>query len=136
MKTLNSMQRILGIVALCSGMEGAWAQTPAAPAEVPQAFPEGVTVPTASALKAALAGRVFRATYANGAAVRYEYRGDYLYVNTAQWRDSGTWRVEDGKMCVDFRGTFPSGCAEARMLGDALWFKRATTGEVVQLVPD
>lgn len=44
--------------------------------------------------------------------------------------------VDDGKMCVDFRGAFPSGCAEARMPGEAVWFKRATAGEVVQLVPD
>ncbi|MBY0467096.1 MAG: hypothetical protein K2W33_19325 [Burkholderiales bacterium] len=142
MTTRKTMQRILGIAALCGAVAGAWAQVPAVQAEVvpqadvPQSFPDGATVPTAPVLKAALAERTFRAKYANGAAVRYEYKGGYLYVDAARGRDSGAWRVEDGKMCVDFRGAFPSGCAEARMRGDAVWFKRATTGEVVQLVPD
>lgn len=134
MRMLNRTHRLLGIAALCGGM--AWAQEPVVSTDVPQAFPEGVTLPIAQDLKTALAERIFKAKYANGMTVRYQFKGDYLYVDAGRRSDSGPWRVEDGKMCVDFRRTFPSGCVQARMLVDAVWFKRATTGEVVQLVPD
>jgi hypothetical protein len=84
-----------------------------------------------------LSDKVWRAPFANGSSARYEFRGPYLYVDfSTGGRDNGRWRTEDGRLCVDFRGSFPSGCAEVRLHEGKPVFRRAVTGELVTLHAD
>lgn len=59
-------------------------------------------------------------------------RDTYFFnVSTGQ-RDNSTWRTEDGRVCLEFR-KLPFGCTEFRIIGDALYLKRISTGEMVAL---
>lgn len=105
----------------------------AAPA---QEFPADATVPPAQALAAALSEQVFRARFADGQQLRYQFKGSFLYVDTSRGsRDTGRWQVREGQLCVEFR-QFPSGCADVRQNGEGLWLRRNSTGEVARLARD
>lgn len=106
---------------------------PVAPA---QDFPADATVPPAQTLATALSEQVFRARFADGQQLRYQFKGGFLYVDTSRGgRDTGRWQVQDGQLCVEFR-QFPSGCAEVRQNGEGLWLRRTSTGEVIRLARD
>lgn len=107
-------------------------QTPSA---VPVDFPAGAQAPNAAQLAERLGGQVFTAKLANGVTWRMDYKSSgYLFfdVSTGQ-RDTAKWRTEDGRLCLEFRGAFPSGCTEFRTSDDRLYLKRSSTGEVVAL---
>lgn len=110
------------------------AQNPA-PGTFPTAFPPDAQTPEAGVLAERLRGQVFTARLANGTGWRMEYQSSgYMFADISNGaRDNGKWRTEDGRVCVDYVGRFPSGCAELRLSGDTLYLKSRTTGEVVML---
>lgn len=112
-----------------------WLFAPAlvlAQAGFPTEFPPGaVTVPPDD-LQKKLTGRVAQMKYANGAEVRVEYRDSYAYINVGNSSDSGKWRVQATQVCIDWQ-RFPAGCFEVRAVGDVLYAKRATNGEIVAM---
>lgn len=103
-------------------------------------FPATTGPVTAQALREALADRSFEMRLASGDDARYEFKGNYLYVNFStmgrRMQMSGTWRTEDSNLCIEYpnRQGF-SGCNEVRADGATLWLKRIANGEVVQLMP-
>lgn len=115
---------------------GAWPAHAQASAEAD--FPADAQVLSASELDARLRGKVYSATLANGVGWRADYKSSgYVFVNTTNGgRDSGKWRTEDGKVCVEYRGPMLPGCTEVRAVAQALYFKNRTTGEIVLLQPD
>ncbi len=72
---------------------------------------------------------------ASGTSWRLQYQSSgYVFTNGSTGaRDSGKWRTEDGRICVDYVGPFPSGCNEVRISGNAIYFKGLTTGEIFAL---
>lgn len=98
----------------------------------PTAFPDGALPLEPAVLQQKLTGKVVNLTYANGVKVRVEYKTDYAFVNTANASDNGKWHVEGSAMCFDWK-RFPPGCSEVRSVGDALFLKRVTNGEIVQM---
>ena len=80
-------------------------------------------------LKARLTGKSFTWQAASArftARVQYQANG-YAFINVSSGQnDSGTWTVEDGKVCTQWR-QLPSSCSpeQARAKGDLLLIKRA-----------
>ena len=103
-----------------------------------QDFPAEAQLLSASELDARLRGKVYKTTLANGMGWRADYRASgYVFVNTTYGgSDTGQWRTEDGKVCVEYRGRMRSGCTEVRAAAQALYAKNRTTGEVAVLQPD
>ncbi len=127
----------------CAGLAMAlWAnlavaQTAPVGANFPTQFPEGVQTPNAADLVALFGGKVFKAKFANGLGLRYEFGKQYVFVDLSTGaRDNGTWHTEDGKVCFVFRGPFTSGCGETRTKDGVIHVKRATTGEVFTMVAE
>lgn len=110
------------------------AQGAAAPA-VPTEFPPEAQALGDAALRERFSGRVLRAQPATGPGWRLEYKDTgYVFMDlTNGGRDTGRWRVEGTRLCIDFQ-RFPSGCNEIRALGEVLYLKRGS-GEVVALNP-
>ena len=101
-------------------------------------FPPGATNTDNKALHAAFADKVLFATYANGIKVRYEFKGEFVYVDVSSGaRGHGKWRIDDAKLCTEFiSGRFSNGCSESRLDGDTIWVKRFANGEVVKVTKD
>lgn len=127
----------MGVVAWCLAASGGlWAQSTSLEPAKPAEFPAGATVPTAAELSGTLANKVWQAQFANGQKARYQFKGDYLYVDLSSGAsDTGKWSVEDGRLCAEFR-RFNSGCSDVRMQEGKVWFKRASNGEIVGLTVD
>jgi hypothetical protein len=100
---------------------------------VPTEFPADASSASAQALHEQISGKVFRVKPADGSSWRLEYKPNgYAFVDTSSgFRDSGRWRVEDGKLCADWHRA-NSGCGEVRLKGDSIYLKRLS-GEVVVL---
>lgn len=103
----------------------AWAQ-----AAFPTEFPAGAMVMEPSAVQQRLSGKVVNMTYANGQQVRLEYKERYAYLNVGNASDTGLWRAEPGRVCIEWQ-RFAAGCFEVRSVGEVLYAKRATNGEIV-----
>ena len=103
-----------------------------------QDFPADARVLSASELDARLRGKVYTAKLASGVGWRADYKASgYVFVNTTSgYSDSGKWRIEDGKVCVEYRGNFRSGCTEVRGGAQALYAKSSTTGDITMMQPD
>ena len=103
-----------------------------------QDFPTDAQELSASELDTRLRGKVYTATLANGMGWRGDYKASgYVFVNTTSGgSDTGKWRTEDGKVCVEYRGRMRSGCTEVRGGAQALYAKSSTTGVVTVLQPD
>ncbi|MEO5698417.1 MAG: hypothetical protein ABIQ60_14925 [Burkholderiaceae bacterium] len=101
---------------------------------MPTEFPADAAPLSASELRDALSGKVYRARIANGDTWRLEYKPNgYYFVDVSNgYRASGTWYTEDGKLCGERRDA-PMACSEMRRAGDVLYMKRASSGEVVAL---
>ncbi len=101
----------------------------------PTEFPDGAEPASAVQLRERIAGKVMRAQLADGSTWRIDYKDNgYMYIDTSGgFRDTGQWRVEEGKLCGEWRRA-PSGCSDVRLKGDAIYLKRAN-GEVVALAP-
>jgi len=111
---------------------GASAQTP--PASAPMDYPPEVQAIPAQALTELLGGQVWTARLANGTTWRMDYnRSGYMFTDVSTGgRDTAKWRTEDGRVCHEFRGSFPSGCNEYKLAGNKLYLKRGN-GEIVPL---
>jgi len=107
-------------------------------AAVPDAFPAGAEPVSADRLRALVSGRVFNVKPAVDPAWRLDYKeSGYVFLNTASgFADSGRWHTEEAKLCGTGWQRVPSGCGEVRAVGDRLYLKRASNGEVVALVPE
>lgn len=103
-----------------------------------QDFPADAQALSASELDARLRGKTYTAKLASGLGWRGQYKDSgYIFVNISSGlNDSGKWRTEDGKVCVEYRGRLTSGCSEVRAVGTALHAKNATTGVITVLQPD
>lgn len=103
-----------------------------------QDFPADAQVLSASELDARLRGKVYTATLFNGIGWRADYKASgYVFVNTTSGgSDTGKWRTEDGRVCVEYRGRMRSGCTEIRGGAQALYAKSSSTGVVTVLQPD
>lgn len=96
-------------------------------------FPPEAQPIVAQALKDRLSGRVFKARLHDHTGWRLQFKGDFVFVNISSGAsDSGRWRTEDGRLCVDYQ-RFPSGCSDIRASDSRLFLQRASTGEVVAL---
>ena len=97
------------------------------------------TAVTASAqeLNTYLAGKSYGIAYASGARILAKFGTDGRMTsegtNGTKYYDSGTWTVEDGKVCFALYRTVAS-CAEARFDAGTLYLKR-TDGEIVRYEP-
>ena len=99
----------------------------------PTEFPAGAVALSSDDLQKRLTGNVIGMKYANGADVRLEFKDTYAYVNSGNSSDSGKWRVEGSQLCIDWQ-RFQSGCSDVRIVGNALYVKRVTNGEIVQMM--
>ena len=131
------MRKHLLIAAALLSCAVARSQSPPAAVGAAADFPAGAQVPGATELAGRLSGRTYVTKLANGVSWRMEFNtSGYAFFNISTGgRDSAKWRAEEGRACFEFRGTFPSGCSEFRVLGDGLYLKRASTGEVLALEP-
>ena len=102
---------------------------------MPTEFPADALPANADALRERISGKVFRVKPADGSSWRIEYKANgYAFIDTSNgFRDTGTWHVEDGKLCSDWRRA-NGGCSEARIKGEAIFLKRISNGEVIALV--
>jgi hypothetical protein len=102
---------------------------------VPTEFPADARPLSAAAMTERVSGKVIQAQPAQGPSWRLDYRDSgYVYLDTANgFRDTGRWRVEDGKLCAEWKKA-TSGCNEVRESGGTLYLKRMN-GEVITLVP-
>ncbi len=100
-----------------------------------QDFPVGASMPSADELQQHVAGRVFDVKLADGTDWRLQYTGNgYFYVDTSKgFKGTGTWRVEEGRLCGHLRGRDPS-CNEVR-LHDGVLHMRRDSGEMIRFVP-
>ena len=101
---------------------------------VPTVFPSEAVPLTPEALKQRLAGKAFLVRPAAGAEMRLQYQETDALINIGNSSDSGKWRVEGSSVCVDWQ-KFPPGCSEVRLVGDVMYTKRASNGEIVILQP-
>ena len=88
-------------------------------------------MPTAQELTAHLSGKTLQGTYADGTPVQSKYGADGSLAATAPgFYDTGSWRVEDGKLCGKLRkiGEF---CNDARFNSGVLHLRRMN-GEIVR----
>lgn len=100
-------------------------------------FPGHALLPTATQLHALLAEKTFSVRFENGVQARYQYKGDYVYINVSTGAAAhGKWTTEAGRLCFEaVKGPFPSSCAEVRTSEGKIYIQRAHTGEVVTLDP-
>ena len=129
----RSCKAIGGIVLLTIATAGvAYAQSAAA-AGVLTEFPADAQPLNRKAIEERLGGQVYTGTNAAGIQWRAEYKDSgYVFLNIANGaRDSGTWRAEEGRVCIEYRGTFPSGCSELRANSEALYAKRDNSAAVI-----
>ncbi len=87
-----------------------------AQAAIPIEFPTDALSAGADSLRARIAGKVFRIKPADGTSWRIEYKANgYVFIDTSNgFRDTGTWHVEEGKLCADWHRA-NGGCSEARI---------------------
>lgn len=99
----------------------------------PTEFPSDAATLSADALKQAVSGKVLHAKLHDGSSWRLEVKSNgYIYVDTSRgFRDDGTWRTEEGKLCTAYK-KIPTSCNEVRQKGDTLYLKR-DNGEIVPM---
>jgi hypothetical protein len=104
---------------------------------VSREFPPDATPIGAQALKDRLSGRSFTVRLAGGGAADLNYGADgrYSIRLSSGESDQGSWRTEESRVCVTYKGHFPSGCAQVHATADRLYSKRANTGEVLLMIP-
>jgi hypothetical protein len=97
-------------------------------------YPEGSVPVTGESISSRLAGKVYSVKPVDGSTWRLEFQtGGGLFLDTDRgYRDYGTWRVEGDKWCAELRKTGLS-CSELRQMGEVLYYKRASNGEVVPM---
>ena len=121
-----------------SSLIGAALLAGCASAPPPQAdFPPGARAPAAAEATSLLRGKSFTLANPNGSSTRVDHAGDAsggVAIYFSGRSDSGTWRTEDGRVCLDGFRALPSVCNDVRLVGSDIYVKRAN-GQVVQSVP-
>ena len=105
-----------------------------AQATTPTEFPPEALPFTPAGLKERMAGKTFTFKPVADGAARIQYQETCAFFNVGSVSDTGKWRVEGSSVCYDWR-KFPNGCSEHRSVGDLVYVKRYSTGEVVVLQP-
>lgn len=103
-----------------------------AQASFPTTFPPDAVPIAPETVKQRLSGKVFFIKPATGAEIRVQYQDTHAFTSAGGFSDSGRWRVEGSSVCVEWQKIPPS-CSELRMLGDVLYTKRGSNGEVVAM---
>jgi len=97
-------------------------------------FPAGNRVPTAQEVSAALAGKSFDVPARNGILrVDYAKQANGLAIFYPGGADTGSWRAEPGRVCMDFK-RLPAVCNDVRLVGADLYLKQ-TSGNVIKMEP-
>jgi hypothetical protein len=125
------MRRLLSLIALAS----TYTQVAIAQPVFATEFPAAASPLSPEALTKLVADKVFKLKPATGPEIRVEYRGNWAYFNAGNASDNGKWRIEGSAVCVEWK-RIPPGCSEMRMVGDTLYTKRASNGEVLPLLPN
>jgi hypothetical protein len=88
------------------------------------------------ALRQALSDRKYSVNLADGSSWKLEYKSNgYFFVNTSTgFNGSGTWKLEDGRLCTSGRD-IPASCGFVQQRGDSLFMKRSSNGEIIELRP-
>ena len=94
-------------------------------------FPAGAKAPSAAEVTNLLRGKSF---VAGGVRTDYAKEGNGATVYISGQSDAGTWRTEDGRVCLDGFRALPSVCNDVRLVGSDIYVKRSN-GQVVQSVP-
>lgn len=68
-----------------------------------------------------------------GSELRIQYKDSYAFLNSGSTSDSGRWRTEGSSVCNEWK-TIRASCSEMRLLGQALYVKRANNGEVMRML--
>ena len=95
-------------------------------------FPSGATSLSAEALKARFTGASYAFTGANGVVITLQFRDSDAVIGSPRGSDTGPWTIEGSAICFKLT-KFPSGCNQVRLLGNDLYWERASNGEVVKL---
>lgn len=106
----------------------------AAQGALPTEYPPQATGLKGEEISNQMAGKVFTVkTMASGTwRLEFNSRG-YLFLDTdSGYSDTGTWRVEDNQWCANLKKT-GGGCSELRAVGEVLYYRRGTNGEVVSM---
>ena len=94
-------------------------------------FPDGAEPLKAEVLSAALSGKVFAVSPAQGSTWRWQFdENGYFFLNVGKNSSSGKWSTKDSSLCEDSGKN--SGCNEVRSKDNVLYLKRSS-GEVVAL---
>lgn len=97
-------------------------------------FPPGASALPPDAMKTVFKpGSEFAFRSAEGYEVRMQFQeGDQAAITAPIASDAGRWRIEGSSVCFELR-RFPSGCNEIRTVGETIYWKRLSNGEVVTL---
>jgi hypothetical protein len=99
-------------------------------------FPDGATTPDAAAVQQHVTGKAFKFGLPNGGWARLQYRdGDYFLDTSSGHHAQGSWRTQDGQLCGTLAGR-DEVCSQVRLVGDQMYLRRASSGEVVKLAVD
>lgn len=97
------------------------------------AFPEGAALLAPQALHAAISGKDFAVSPAQGPAWRLRFKADgSFYLSAGNYSDSGQWSIKESTMCQQTLKI--TGCNEVRQKDGVLYMQRGS-GEVVSLQP-
>ncbi len=105
-----------------------------AQASFPTTFPSGAIPLAPEALQARVSGKAYTVKPMEGSEYRVQFDGTNVYLDVGNFRDSGPWKVEGSAVCMEFTRA-KSGCTEFRLVGDVLYSKRFSNGEVVIMRP-
>ena len=112
--------------------------TPAVPASTVAAraasdFPADSTPIAGDGLRRALSDKRFTVDLADRSTWKLEYKANgYFFVNTSTgFNGSGTWKIQDDKLCTDGKGMNAS-CGVVYQRGDSLFMKRSVNGEIIE----
>lgn len=127
---------MIGPIFLLASMCASAASAQTVPAgAVLTAFPADAVPLSREAITERLNGQSYSGTTATGLTWRATYKDSgYVFMDLSNGaRDSGTWRAEDGKVCVEYRGRFPSGCSEVRASATMLFSQRENSTAVIAM---
>ena len=103
-------------------------------------FPAGAAALEPAALKQRVTGKSFAAKGSDGNEFVIQYGETHAHLTLfpppprTPFTDSAPWRVEGSAICIEFTKV-RGGCSAFRLLGDVLYTKRASNGEVVVMHP-
>lgn len=97
-------------------------------------FPAGAKAPSAAEVTALLKGKSFDLSGPGGVRTDYAKEGNAITVYFSGRSDVGTWRAEDGRVCMENFRAIQGACNDVRMIGSDIYVKRSN-GQVVKLSP-